>query len=220
MSFSVLLEILCRFDQSEAQFLLGVLQLHPFQLVPRILDTQVGVGVHRYANLGMTHKVLQRFGIHTAFCLVGAVGMAAHMGRNQGKLFLVNAVVLLPGVLEVMLPMHCHHRAVILVKEQETRIAVNGRLDLGWLSACQDSLETGVNIVFHRQHSCSCVGLGGFNVLCAITSPLQLMVNSDSLVLHIQVADRQSYKFGDSQASMEQDVHRIVILAVCVICGK
>ena len=122
MSFSVLLEILCRFDQSEAQFLLGVLQLHPFQLVPRLLDPQVGVGVHRYANLGMTHKVLQRFGIHTAFCLVGAVGMAAHMGRNQGKLFLINAVVLLPGVLEVMLPMHCHHRAVILVKEQETRI--------------------------------------------------------------------------------------------------
>ena len=75
---------------------------------------------------GMTHKVLQRFGIHTAFCLVGAVGMTAHMGCNQGKLFLVNAVVLFPGVLEVMLPMHCHHRAVILVKEQESRIAVNG----------------------------------------------------------------------------------------------
>ena len=43
------------------------------------------------------------------------------------------------------------------------------------------------------------------------------MVNSDSLVLHIQVADRQSYKFGDSQASMEQDVHRIVILAVVLV---
>ena len=55
MSFVVLLEILCCFDQFEAQFLLGELQLQPLQLVPRILEAQVSVGVHRHTNLGMAH---------------------------------------------------------------------------------------------------------------------------------------------------------------------
>ena len=55
MSFVVLLEILCCFDQFEAQFLLGELQLQPLQLVPRILEAQVSVGVHRNTNLGMAH---------------------------------------------------------------------------------------------------------------------------------------------------------------------
>ena len=174
----------------------------------------MGVGIQRYANVAVTHDVLQCLGIHTGFGHIGAECVPAHMGRDLGHLYLVNAVVLVQGVLEVMLPMHCHHRAVILVKEQEARIAVNGRLDQGRLSVCQDSLETGVNIVFHRKRSCSCVGLGGFNVLCAITSPLKLMVNSDGLVLHIQVADSQSHKLRDSQPRVEQDIDSIVILAI------
>lgn len=177
----------------------------------------MGVGVHRYTNLGMAHQVLQGFGIHTAFGLVGAVCMAAHMGSNQGKLFLVNAVVLLPGVLEVMLPMHCYRGTVILIQEQESRIAVNGRLDQGRLSVCQDSLKTGVHIILHRQHSCTCVGLGGFNVLCAVRLSLQLMVNADGLVLHIQVADGQSRKFGDSQTRMEQDINAVIVFAVVLV---
>ena len=93
-----------------------------------IVKFDVGIGVQRDADICVTHDILQGFGIHTAPCHVGAEGMAAHMGRDFGKLNLVNAVVFLQNMLEVMFPMEGDHRHIVLVQEQETRIPIDHRL--------------------------------------------------------------------------------------------
>ena len=79
LSFVVLLAKSCRFDQSEAHFLLGELQLNPLQFLPGIIETQMGVGVHGHTNLRMAHQILQGLGIHATSGLLAAVSMTAHM---------------------------------------------------------------------------------------------------------------------------------------------
>ena len=113
--------------------------------------------------------------------------------------------------------MHCYHGAVILIEEQKARIPINGRLYHRRLSACQDSLEASIHIILHRQGSCTCIGLGGSNVLGSIALALKLTLDADSPALHIQVTDSQSHKFRDSHTSMEQNVHGIVILGVVLV---
>ncbi len=46
---------------------------------------------------------------------------------------------------------------------------------------------------------------------------LQLMVDVDDPVLHIQIADRQSAEFTDAHAGMEKDVENIVVFVVHVV---
>ena len=143
--------------------------------------------------------------------------MAAHMGRDFGEFFLVNLVVLLHSVVKVMFPMHRHHREFFLIQEQETRIPLNDRLLHRCFSVCQDSLETGIHLILHRQHSCACVGLCGFNVLGAIPSALELVVNMNGLILHIQVIHSQTHKLGNSHTRIEQDIHTIIIFAIMLV---
>ena len=177
----------------------------------------MGIGVHGYANLRMAHQILQGLGIHTTSGLLATVSMTAHMRGDFRKFFLINLIILLNCVLKIFLPMHSNHGAVILVKAQETRIAINYRLNHRRFSACQDSLEAGMHLILHGQRSGSRIGLGGCDVLGAVGLPLELMVNSDGPVPHVQVTNRQANKLGDSQTSMEQDVHSIVILTVVLV---
>ena len=39
----------------------------------------MGVGIQRYADVCMTHDVLQCLGVHPGFCHIGTEGMSAHM---------------------------------------------------------------------------------------------------------------------------------------------
>lgn len=107
------------------------------------------------------------------------------MRCDAGKLFLVEAVVLVQNVLEVMLPMHRYNRLAILVKEQEARISINGRLNQRSISVLQNPLNALLHIILHGENSCANIGFGGSDVLRAVPSELKLMVNPNGLVLHI-----------------------------------
>ncbi len=215
MHFFVLPEKSGGFDQLQRP--LGEFQLQPLQFFPGILQAQVGVGVHGDADLGMAHEILQCLGIHAALGLVGAVGMAAHMGRDVGQLVLVGLVVLLHDALKVFLPVHGHRGTVILVIEQKASVAVDGGLNIRRLPARQDPLEAGVNIVLHGEDPGACVGLGGGDVLGAVASALKLMVDADGFGLHVQIADSQATKLGDPQACVEQDVDAIIVFAEALV---
>ena len=80
----------------------------------------MGVSVQRYADVTVTHDILQRFGVHTRLRHIATEGMTAYMGRDFRKLNFVNAVILIADMLKVMLPMKGNHRHVILVQKQKT----------------------------------------------------------------------------------------------------
>ena len=125
-----------------------------------IVKFDVGIGVQRDADICVTHDILQGFGIHTAPCHVGAEGMAAHMGRDFGKLNFVNAVVFLQNMLEVMFPVEGDHGHVILVQKQETSIPIDHRLFEQLLPARDDPTETSHHFVAHRHIPLTAFGLG------------------------------------------------------------
>ena len=57
----------------------------PVKLRLCILDFQMRVGSKRNPDIRMPHAILQRFGVHTALCHVGAEGMPEHMGCDLRK---------------------------------------------------------------------------------------------------------------------------------------
>ena len=85
----------------------------------------MGVDIHRYADVGMTHDVLQRFGIHSGFCHIGAEGVPAYMRGDLGHLDAVDLVVLLHDVLQVFFPVQGDHWPFILVQKQKADVAVD-----------------------------------------------------------------------------------------------
>ena len=65
----------------------------------------MGVDVQRHADVRMPHDILQRFGVHTALCHIGAEGMSAHMGRDLRKLYFVDFIVLGADMLTLREPL-------------------------------------------------------------------------------------------------------------------
>ena len=90
-----------------------------------ILNFQMRVGVQSNADIRMPHDILQRFGVHTALCHIGAEGVSTHMRGDLRKLNSVDFIVLGADMLKVMLPVKGDHRHLILVQKQEAGVPVH-----------------------------------------------------------------------------------------------
>ena len=177
----------------------------------------MGVGVQRYADVTVTHDILQGFGVHTALCHVGTEGMSAHMGRDFRKLNFVNAVVFLQNMLEVMLPMEGDHGHVILVQEQKARVSVDHRLFEQLFPARDDPAEAGHDFVAHGDEPLTAFGFGVLDDIGHVPGTLQLVIHPNPLFLEVDVRDGQSAEFRYTQARIEQDVDSIVILTEMLV---
>ena len=85
------------------------------QFIFRILKSQMRVGIHRYADVRMTHQVLQRLRIHPSPCHVRAVGVAAYMRRKRRHLYSVDLIVTVGRIPKIVLPVQGDQRFSILV---------------------------------------------------------------------------------------------------------
>ena len=85
----------------------------------------MSVIVQRHGDIGMSHDVLQVFGVHPSVGEAGAEGMAHGMGRDvrQGLLRLVVLVVLPDKPLEHALVTGRRFGKAALVEEQEIGVA-------------------------------------------------------------------------------------------------
>ena len=163
----------------------------------------MGVGVQRNADVAVAHDVLQRFGIHPVLCHFGAERVPANMGRDLRQLHLIDLIVLLYDMLEILLPMERDHRHPVLVKEKESGMPVDDRLDLRLCARIKDFSEASLNLRRHRYHALSAFGLGVLNHIFLLRRAQKLMVNDDLMAAEINTGPGQSAKLGDSQSGME-----------------
>ena len=161
----------------------------------------------------MTHQILKYLWIHSGLRHIRTVCVSAYMRCNFRKLHTIDAIVLVNRMLEVFLPMHCHHRLTVLIKAKEPGITINHRFYPWWSAIFQYTLKAFIYIVLHRNHSCTGIGLCRINI-DQRSSLLQLMVNVDGSVLHIQILNRQSCKFRNTHPCLKQNVHTVIILAI------
>ena len=75
----------------------------------------------------------------------------------------VDIIVPADHVIESVLPMHCHQRHIIFIVEQESTIAINNLLNLGWYSVLNDCLKHLRHILSDGKFPCSGIRLCGFN---------------------------------------------------------
>ena len=115
---------------------------------------------------------------------------------------------------EAMLPMHRHFWISFLVCKKKSAIPVYDTLMFRRLPVLYDCPEALRHIIRHRQFPGSCIGLGAFNNVLHFRWTLQLMVDVDYLVFHINVWKRQAAEFWNPHACMEKDVDHFIILAV------
>ena len=66
------------------EFTNGLSAGYPQEFLLRIIELNVRVGVQRHADIAVTHDILQRLGIHTGLCHIGAEGMPTHMRGDLG----------------------------------------------------------------------------------------------------------------------------------------
>lgn len=104
-------------------FFLGPIQFFQANhLVLGILQSQMGICVHGDANVRMTHQVLQCLWIHAGAGHIAAIGMAADMRRDVGKLNSVNLIVAFDHMVEAVFPVHCNLRQSFLIQEQKPAV--------------------------------------------------------------------------------------------------
>ena len=96
-----------------------------------ILKLYMGIGIQSHADIRVPHNVLQRFGVHSALCHIGTKGVAADMGCDFGKLYLVDAVVFVADMLEVVLPVQGDHWHLIFIQKKKSGVAIDHRLFAG-----------------------------------------------------------------------------------------
>ena len=75
------------------------------------------IGVQGDADVAVSHKILERFRVHSRSRHVAAVGVAANVRSYVRDLQLVDLVVPLYHVIESVFPVHCHKRIAVLVGE-------------------------------------------------------------------------------------------------------
>ena len=138
--------------------------------------------------------------------------MSAYMRCDFRKLYTIDAIILINRMLEVFLPMHCHHRLTVLIKAKEPGITINHRFYPWWSAIFQYTLKAFIYIVLHRNHSGTGIGLCRIN---ANQCPglLKLMVNVDGSVLHIQIMNRQPCELRYTHPRLKQNVHPVIITA-------
>lgn len=135
----------------------------------------------------MPHEILQRLRIHSRFFHIRTIDMSAYMRRDIWQLHTVDIIVPSNHMIETMLPVHCHKWHSIIIVKQESTISIYGFLHFRCSSVLNDCLKHLCHILCNRQHSCSCIRLCVFYDIPHIRCSLQLMVNTHSLILKIDI---------------------------------
>ncbi len=147
----------------------------------------MGVSIHRYAYVRVTHKVLECLGGHSCSCHIAAVCMPANVWGYARHLEFEYFIVPCDCVLEPMLPMHCDFWHTVLISEKKATVAVYHYFRRVIGSALRNGLKHLIDIICHRQFSCACVGFGRFDKITHIGSPLQLVIYVNDAVFHINI---------------------------------
>ena len=80
-------------------------------------------------------------------------------------------------------------------------------------------LHTVLPVEGHQRKACARSGirLGGFDHQPHVRQPLQLVIDVDDPVFHVQVADGQPTEFRDPHTGMEEDEDRFVVFAEDIV---
>ena len=177
----------------------------------------MGVDVHRHADIAVPHQVLERFRVHPGLGLVAAVGVAADMRGDVRHLHPEDLIVPVHHVVEPVFPVHRHQRHALVVQVEEADVSVDHLLDCRRLTVFEDGLKAAEDLLRHGDLPGACVRLCGLDDVLNRGSPLQLLVNVDDPVLHVQVADGQAAELRDTYPGMEQDEDCLIVFAVAVV---
>lgn len=174
----------------------------------------MSVIVQRHGDVGMSHDVLQVFGVHPSVGKASAECMAHGMGCDvrQCLLRLVVLVVLPDKPLEHALVTGRRFGKAALVKEQEVGVAPD--IDRGgFASAPHSPLQRLVDLLAHGDLPHTLFGLGFVHIVAELAVPQELMVHMDAAVFKIQVRC-QAAQLGNTETGPQQDDDLITILPV------
>ena len=170
--------------------------------------------VQRHGDVGMSHDVLQVFGVHPSVGKASAEDMPHGMGCDvrQGLLWFVVLVVLPDKPLEHALVTGRRFGKAALVKEQEIGVAPD--IDRGGLAPVLHSpLQRLVDLLAHGNLPRSLFGLGLVYIVAEFAVPQELVIHMDAAVFKIQFY-RQAAQFRDTEAGPQQNYDLIAILPV------
>lgn len=174
----------------------------------------MSVIVQRHGDVGMSHDVLQVFGVHSSMGKPSAESVPHGMGRDvrQGLLRLVVLVILLDKPLEHALVTGRRFGKAALVEEQEVGVAPD--IDRsGLASVLHSPLQRLVDLLAHGDLPRTLFGLGLVHIVAELTVPQELVVHMDAAVFKIQVRC-QSAQLGNAEAGPQQNDDLIAILPV------
>lgn len=174
----------------------------------------MSVIVQRHGDIGMSHDVLQVFGVHPSVGKASAEGMPHGMGRDvrQGLIRLVVLVVLPDKPLEHTLVTGRRFGKAALVEEQEVGVAPD--IDRGGLASVLHSpLQCLVDLLAHGDLPRTLFGLWLVHIVAELAVPQKLVVHMDAAVFKIQVRC-QSAQLGNAEAGPQQNDDLITILPV------
>ena len=78
---------------------------YSMQLCLCVIELHMGVNIQRYADVRMTHDILQCLWIHSGFRHIRTEGVSAYMRSYFGHLNAVNLVIFLNDMFQVLFPM-------------------------------------------------------------------------------------------------------------------
>ncbi len=158
----------------------------------------MGIRIKSYADIRVSHQILQGLGIHTRMSHIAAIRMAAHMRSHLWQRHPADGIILLANVLKVMLPMKSHHRLTIFIQIQETGSAANHWFHLWLRPISDDALECVTDLITDGDHPIACFRLRCLNDVLHVPLTLQLMINRQLLSLQIYIFNGKTDKLRTS----------------------
>lgn len=175
------------------------------------------IDVERNSDIAMAHQVLEGLGVHARFGHVAAVRMPADVWRDPRHLHPVDTIIFIHHGLHAVLPVKGHQRKACFVQVKESAVPFYHFLYFWFRPVLKDGLEAAVHLVCHGELARSGIRLGGFDHQPHVRQPLQLVVDVDDPVFHVQVADGQPTEFRDPHTGMEEDEDRFVVFAEDIV---
>ena len=161
------------------------------QLCLCVIELHMGVNIQCYADVRMTHDILQCLWIHSGFRHIRTEGVPAYMRSYFGHLNAVNLVIFLNNMFQVLLPMKGDHWLIVLVEKQKSSISVYHRFYFRCYPIGKNTAETRHNFLAHRHIADTAFCFGRTDHILHLGSPLKLMIYLDTLLVELKIGKGQ-----------------------------
>lgn len=147
----------------------------------------MGIQRHRDFGIGVSHNILQRFGVKPSLLQIGTERVPKNVGSNYREWAAIELLVSLPYFSHVILKMHCNFRIAVRIKKKETTDSVYHHFNFRCCSVWDCMLKCLKSFVWKGNRANTAFCFRRADEIGTVSSTAELSANVNSAVKQIHI---------------------------------